>query len=92
MNYTEEDILKLKQSLTWYVNEDAGPFIEDATWYAECTVHENLVRLYSGTVTNTLKDSNRPLWGFLYNVSIEDVPLYINSIPELAKWRLMIAK
>ena len=32
------------------------------------------------------------LMGFLFEVSLKDVPLYLNSFPDFAKWRLRIGK
>jgi len=95
MKYTEEDILVLKKMLKWYVNGDAGTDIANA-WFSDITsATDYTIRLYSGKVTKQLNDLNEPHnpWGkFLYNVPIEDVPLYVNSVPEIAKWRLMINK
>jgi hypothetical protein len=91
MFYTEEQIAVLSSILSWYVNEGSGVFLE-YMWYAKIRVYEQQTIFYRAILANQINHYIQPIYGFLHCTPLEEVPLYINTIPELARWRLMIAK
>jgi hypothetical protein len=94
MLYTEEDLKILIDMLDW-VGDRAYPYcfafiktpkIDGSTIYL---LYESLLSQQINK-PNDSKFTDMSL--FLHKVPIEDVPLYINDYPELARWRLMLAK
>ena len=85
MDYTKEEIEVLKNILTWHVDPD--DFL--------CTmikVHEKKLSIHEHELEERINHHTQSIWGFLHATPLHDVPLYVNSIPELARWRLMIAR
>jgi hypothetical protein len=35
---------------------------------------------------------SKPIWDLVHKMPLDDIPLYITSDPEIARWRLSIAK
>ena len=94
MTYTQEDIWKLRASLK---GEFDPHFPNDpCSYHYIVKIDEDKVTLYNYSLADTI-DGTHPLLDtrirkFLHETPLEDVPLYINRYPELAKWRLSIAK
>lgn len=98
VNYTEQDILEFIQSVDWRY----------AAWPYDIAVGtERLescqIQVYNENRTIYKRDLKRILEGgapgyhpgltaFLQFTPLENVPLFIHDIPELARWRLRIAK
>jgi len=90
VEYNQEEIEVLKNILVWRIDT------EDFLHFTKITVHENTLTIWAHELEERVNRLNRHtqyyIWGFLHDTPLHDVPLYINSIPELARWRLMIAK
>jgi len=96
MYYTKEEIEVLKETLPW-TNEDNINLENDysPTFREPFTVlniydqiHPIVERDLESSINGYLPDAG----GFLHATPLELVPLYVNDIPELARWRLMIAR
>jgi hypothetical protein len=86
VEYSKEEIEVLKNILTWRI--DTGNFLH----FTKIIVHENTLTIWAHELEERINQHTQSIWGFLHATPLEDVPLYVNSIPELARWRLMIAK
>ena len=85
MTYTKEEIVLLKNIIGWrtYANSMCALWIK---------VYENSLKIYEHDLYDSINGHTQPIWGFLHATPLEEVPLYVNDIPELARWRLMIAR
>jgi hypothetical protein len=86
MTYTKEQIELLKSILTWRIHTD------NFLHYTVLKVHGGTQVVWAHELDRAINGHTQPIWGFLHATPLEEVPLYINTIPELARWRLMIAK
>jgi hypothetical protein len=86
MDYTKEEIELLRGILRWSLQPDNFLY---RTWIR---VHESALQIYADELEYRINGHTQAIWGFLHATPLEDVPLYVNEIPELARWRLMIAR
>jgi hypothetical protein len=84
--YTTEEIQTLRDICYWHMK------VEPFATFTLLHIYESAVKIYSQDLEGKINGYLQPAWGFLHMTPLEDVPLYINEIPELARWRLMIAK
>jgi hypothetical protein len=85
LGYSKEDIEVLRSLLSWQDLPLVPPRSTVNVRKAKYTVYED--DLLNGTLGN-----HAAMTWFLRDVPLENVPLYIHDFPELARWRLMIAK
>jgi hypothetical protein len=86
LGYSKEDIKVLRSILPWRkLFSLVPPRSIINVRKTEYVTYEN------DLLNGVLGDSAAITW-FLHYVPLEDVPLYIHDFPELARWRLMIAK
>ena len=85
MDYTDEEVNILKGMLGWKTSA-FEPLCSTLTLQniKKMICVEDLMAYVKG-------DTAAITW-FLHYVPLENVPLYIHDFPELARWRLMIAK
>jgi hypothetical protein len=85
VDYTDEEVKILKGMLRWETSA-FEPLCSTLTLQniKKSICVEDLMACVKG-------DTAAITW-FLHYVPLEDVPLYIHDFPELARWRLMIAK
>jgi hypothetical protein len=84
-DYSKEDVEVLKNILHWEKSEFVPPRSTVCVRNKESVV-------YMDDLLNDMTGNSAAMAWFLHYVPFEDVPLYIHDFPELARWRLMIAR
>lgn len=85
MDYTDEETKVLKDILGW----------KTPAYEAICstlTLQSIKKMICVEDLMACVKGDTAAITWFLHYVPLEDVPLYIQDFPELARWRLMIAR
>jgi len=88
--YSEEDYRALVSTLSCYVDRryDEGQILVMCSLTLESALCHVDKRSLKAAFIEPENCAEGLITNFLYNASIEEVPLYLNSYPELAKMRL----
>jgi hypothetical protein len=86
MIYNLQEIEELTKICIWPIDHN------DFLFYTMLRIYDKTVTIYRHELEEKINGYIQPAYGFLHCTPLEEVPLYINTIPELARWRLMIAK
>jgi len=101
--YTDEEIKNLLDSLEWGNNNWPYDDYDEAFTYIQVApqppgepadIRQKMLLIEILRLFTDIKAPfhDRHLQQFLLTVPLDDVPLYINTYPELANWRLRIGK
>jgi len=85
LGYSKEDVEELRKILPWQYFPLMPP-------RATINVRKTKYEVYEDDLLNGVLGDRAAMTWFLSYVPLEDVPLYIHDFPELARWRLMIAR
>lgn len=86
LGYSIEDIELLRSILSWRKLSSLLPP------RSTINVRKTEYVIYEDDLLNGVLGNSVAIMWFLRDVPLEDVPLYIHDFPELARWRLVIAK
>jgi len=86
MGYSKEDIEVLRSILPWRKLSSLLPP------RSTINVRKTEYVTYEDDLLDGVLGNSAAIMWFLRYVPMENVPLYIHDFPELARWRLMIAR